>query len=395
MKKCWKLRLSRLLLLPLLFITVSTFAQYSKIEKGYYQFPIQPERTNYLAGNMGELRASHFHAGLDIKTNGVEGLNVYAAAEGYVSRIAVSTGGYGNAVYVVHPNGTTTVYAHLQRFNKELAKYVLESQYKQKSFTVNLFPDRGRFKLKKGEVLGYSGNSGSSTGPHLHFEIRDANQEVLDPLRIGFTEIKDKIAPIAERIALKTMNINSRVNGQFGRFEFNLEKRGNEYNSRHILITPKPTEQDIQNTSNLLDSLRTLILSDSITFASVAKQYSDDEGTKVNGGFLSGQFGSNKIPSDNLDPTMFFIIDEMKEGDISKPEIIDMPDGTKAAQIIYFKSKTKPHRANMTDDYEKLRAATLQMKKAQKRSEYIKEKMKEVYVMVDPEFNRCGITNDK
>lgn len=229
MKKCWKLRLSRLLLLPFLFITASVYAQYSKIEKGYYQFPIQPERTNYLAGNMGELRASHFHAGLDIKTNGVEGLDVFSAAEGYVSRIAVSTGGYGNAVYVVHPNGTTTVYAHLQRFNKELAKYVLENQYKQKSFTVNLFPERGRFKLKKGEVLGYSGNSGSSTGPHLHFEIRDAKQEVLDPLRIGFTEIKDKIAPIAERIALKTMDINSRVNGQFGRFEFNLEKRGNEY----------------------------------------------------------------------------------------------------------------------------------------------------------------------
>ncbi|KYG72839.1 hypothetical protein AWN68_09060 [Roseivirga echinicomitans] len=229
MRKCWKLRLSRFHFIPLLFVTVSTFAQYSKIEKGYYQFPIQPERTNYLAGNMGELRASHFHAGLDIKTNGVVGLDVYSAAEGYVSRIAVSTGGYGNAVYMVHPNGTTTVYAHLQRFNKELAKYVLESQYKQKSFGVNLFPDRGRFKLKKGEVLGYSGNSGSSTGPHLHFEIRDARQEVLDPLRIGFTEIKDKIAPIAERIALKTMDINSRVNGQFGRFEFNLEKRGNEY----------------------------------------------------------------------------------------------------------------------------------------------------------------------
>ncbi|MGW8123217.1 M23 family metallopeptidase [Roseivirga echinicomitans] len=223
------MRLSRLLLLPLLFITSSVFAQYSKIENGYYQFPIQPERTNYLSGNMGELRASHFHAGLDIKTNGIEGLEVYSAAEGYVSRIAVSTGGYGNAVYVVHPNGTTTVYAHLQRFNPELAKYVLESQYKQKSFGVNLFPDRGRFKLKKGEVLGYSGNTGSSSGPHLHFEIRDINQEVLDPLRIGFTEIKDRIAPIAERIALKTMDINSRVNGQFGRFEFNLEKRGNEY----------------------------------------------------------------------------------------------------------------------------------------------------------------------
>jgi hypothetical protein len=203
--------------------------QYDKIQDGYYQFPIQPERTNYLAGNMGELRASHFHAGLDIKTNGVEGLNVYAAAEGYLSRIAVSTGGYGNCVYITHPNGTTTVYAHLQNFNKELAKYVLESQYSKKSFRVNLFPERNRFKLKKGEILGFSGNSGSSTGPHLHFEIRDAQQQVLDPLRFGFSEVKDKIAPIAQRIALKTMNIDARVNGEFGRFEFNLEKRGNEF----------------------------------------------------------------------------------------------------------------------------------------------------------------------
>lgn len=205
------------------------FGQKDKIEEGYFQFPIQPERTNYLAGNMGELRASHFHAGLDIKTNGVEGLNVYTAADGYVSRIAVSTGGYGNCVYVAHPNGTTTVYAHLQSFNKELANYVLENQYAQKSFTLNLFPERNQFKLNKGEILGFSGNSGSSTGPHLHFEIRNAQQQVLDPLRFGFNQIKDQIAPIAERIALKTMNIDARVNGEFGRFEFNLERRGNEY----------------------------------------------------------------------------------------------------------------------------------------------------------------------
>ncbi|WP_323757944.1 peptidylprolyl isomerase [Roseivirga sp.] len=199
----------------------------------------------------------------------------------------------------------------------------------------------------------------------------------------------------AGALALKPGEISMPIVSSFGIHLIQLiEKRGNEFNSRHILITPKPTEQDVQKTSNLLDSLRTLILSDSITFAATAKQYSDDEGTKVNGGFLSGQFGTNRIPSDALDPTMFFIIDEMKEGDISKPEIIDMPDGSKAVQIIYFKSKVGPHRANMTDDYEKLKAATLGMKKAQKRTEYIKEKMKEVYVMVDPEFNRCGITNN-
>jgi hypothetical protein len=218
MKKCWKLRLNKTIAAVLILCTTPLFGQYDKIEDGYFQFPIQPSKTNFLAGTMGELRASHFHAGVDIKTNGVEGLNVFAAAEGYVSRIAVSTGGYGNCVYIAHPNGTTTVYAHLQNFNKELAQYVLESQYNKKSFTVNLFPERNRFKLKKGEILGNSGNSGSSTGPHLHFEIRNAQQQVLDPLRFGFSEVKDKIAPIAERIAIKTMNIDAMVNGEFGRF---------------------------------------------------------------------------------------------------------------------------------------------------------------------------------
>jgi hypothetical protein len=240
MKKCWKLRLSSLVVLLFISCFTPLFGQYDKVEDGYFKFPIQPERTNFLAGNMGELRASHFHAGLDIKTNGVEGLNVYTAADGYVSRIAVSTGGYGNCVYVAHPNGTTTVYAHLQSFNEELAKYVLENQYQQKSFTLNLFPERNQFKLEQGEILGFSGNSGSSTGPHLHFEIRNVQQQVLDPLRFGFTQIKDQIAPIAERIALKTMNIDARVNGEFGRFEFNLERRGNEYViSDTILATGK------------------------------------------------------------------------------------------------------------------------------------------------------------
>ncbi len=206
-----------------------SLAQYEGIDSDYYLFPIQPDKVNFLSGTMGELRATHFHAGLDIKTNGKEGLKVYAAADGYVSRIRVATGGYGNSVYIQHPNGTSTVYAHLQRFDKELAEYVLENQYKKESFDVNLFPQRNQFKVKKGEVIGLSGNSGSSSGPHLHFEIRNSKQEVLDPLRMGFDQIRDNIAPIPLRVALKTLDIDSRVNGEFGRFEFELVKKGNDF----------------------------------------------------------------------------------------------------------------------------------------------------------------------
>ncbi len=205
-------------------------AQYQGIDKNYYDFPIQPDKTNFLSGNMGELRSSHFHAGLDIKTAGKEGLNVFAAAEGYVSRIRVATGGYGNCIYIQHPNGTTTVYAHLQKFNPVIAEYVLKNQYKRESFTINLFPKRNEFILKKGEILGLSGNSGSSTGPHLHFEIRGLNQEVLDPLRISkFTQIEDEIPPAVQSVALKAMDMDARVKGQFGRFEFPLVKKNGSY----------------------------------------------------------------------------------------------------------------------------------------------------------------------
>ena len=229
MKNYSKLKLNSILPILLLVICHNLSAQYEGIDKDYFDFPIQPDKTNFLSGTMGELRSSHFHAGLDIKTEGKEGLAVYSAAGGYVSRIRIGTGGYGNCIYVQHPNGTTTVYAHLQRFNTTIANYALKQQYKRKSFTVNLFPQRNELKLTKGEILGLSGNSGSSTGPHLHFEIRGANQEVLDPLKMGFSEITDNIAPAVQRIAVKAMNIDSRVNDQFGRFEYSLKRKDNVF----------------------------------------------------------------------------------------------------------------------------------------------------------------------
>lgn len=238
----WKLKLSKkTYLLLLLFLSLAPLhAQYEGIDKDYFEFPLQPEKDSYLSGNMGELRSSHFHAGLDIKTEGKQGLEVLSAAEGYVSRIRVGTGGYGNCIYIQHPNGTSTVYAHLRNFNDVLAQYTLEEQYKRKSFSVNLFPKRGELTVKKGEIIGYSGNSGSSTGPHLHFEIRTPDQKVLDPLRIGFNQVKDNIPPALERIAVKTMDINARVNDQFGRFEFGLKhNNGEALDTDTILVNGK------------------------------------------------------------------------------------------------------------------------------------------------------------
>jgi len=113
-------------------------------------FPVRPGEVNFLSGTMGELRSSHFHAAIDIKTSGIQGLPVYAAADGYISRIKISTGGYGNSLYMLHPNGTTTVYAHLQKYDPELARYIRSKQYEQETFEIELFPEDGEFTYDKG-----------------------------------------------------------------------------------------------------------------------------------------------------------------------------------------------------------------------------------------------------
>ncbi len=179
---------------------------------------------------MGELRNGHFHAGIDIKTSGTQGLPVYAAADGYVSRIKVSGSGYGNALYITHPDkGTTTVYGHLKKFEKDIALFVLKEQYNRKKFNIEVYPAKNQFRVKKGQIVAYSGNSGSSGGPHLHFEIRDSEQRPLNPLQFHFKEIKDIIAPTALRIAITCREKDARVNGQFGTFEFQLYRNGKTF----------------------------------------------------------------------------------------------------------------------------------------------------------------------
>lgn len=214
----------------LIFLLISNaltgFSQKS-YPRGYFMFPIKPGQTNFLTGNMGELRSNHFHGGLDIRTDGREGLPVYAAADGYVSRIKVTTGGYGNALYITHPNGYITVYGHLKTYNKILGSYLRQQQYAGKSFEIDLLPLKNQFNIKKGEIVAYSGNTGGSGGPHLHFEIRDTLDNLLNPLYFGFKEIKDNTPPTVTKLAIRTMDIQARINNGFGREEFTAQKGKN------------------------------------------------------------------------------------------------------------------------------------------------------------------------
>jgi len=196
------------------------YIQPGTIQAGYFLFPIQPGGANSLSGGLGDLRPNHFHAGLDIRTGGREGLPVHAAADGYVSRIAVFTGGYGNVIFLKHPNGLTTVYGHLRNLNDTLGRYLHEQQYDRKTFEIDLRPAPGQFPVKQGDVIAASGNTGGSGGPHLHFEIRDTRDNLINPLLYGFSELSDDVPPYFERIALKTMTADSRINGEYQRVSY-------------------------------------------------------------------------------------------------------------------------------------------------------------------------------
>lgn len=174
-----------------------------------FDFPI------LLSGNFGELRSNHFHSGIDFKTQGAEGKAVHAVAPGYVSRISISPWGYGNALYLTHPDGTTTVYGHLKRFNPEIAQYAKEQQYQQESFRVDLQLRPEQFPVETGDIIAYSGNTGSSAGPHLHFEVRDTEtEEVLDPMAYFLDQITDKRPPKIQGIRVSPMEGKGMVNGK-------------------------------------------------------------------------------------------------------------------------------------------------------------------------------------
>jgi murein DD-endopeptidase MepM/ murein hydrolase activator NlpD len=159
-----------------------------------------------LAGSFGEIRGNHFHSGIDFRTNQREGYPVYAVADGYISRLRVQNSGFGQALYINHPNGFTSVYGHLQRFAPKIANIVKNLEYEKKSFEIDEFPNETLIPVHKGEIIAWSGNRGSSGGPHLHFEIRDSKtEETINPQFFGI-DIPDNIPPVIHGLYVYKLN---------------------------------------------------------------------------------------------------------------------------------------------------------------------------------------------
>jgi hypothetical protein len=175
------------------------FGQEVRVDSKYHSPLGIPLKLNAI---FGDIRPNHFHMGLDFKTNQKEGISIYSISEGYISRIKISPNGYGRVIYIDHPNGITSVYAHCSAFSNEISNYVLPKQVEAFSNDIDIKLEKNEFPVKKGDFIAFSGNSGSSTGPHLHFELRETTTEhALNPLLHGFS-ITDAFAPSIEAIKI-------------------------------------------------------------------------------------------------------------------------------------------------------------------------------------------------
>jgi peptidyl-prolyl cis-trans isomerase SurA len=170
-----------------------------------------------------------------------------------------------------------------------------------------------------------------------------------------------------------------------------VERRGNEYHARHILISPKPSEDDLKQATHFLDSIRNLIVVDSIKFEKAAKEFSDDPETKGNGGFFRDATGSTRVPVDELDPVVFFKLETMKVGDVSEPLVYRTNDQKDAVRIIYYKSRIPPHVASLEEDYHRIQVATLNEKKNRVLQKWFAKAQQDVFISIDQAYDFCGI----
>ena len=188
------MKLFTITFLSLLINSLFLFGQFEKDLIAPLEIPFS------ISGTFGEPRSSHFHLGIDIKTQGKEGLEVKSISSGSVSRIRISLGGYGKAIYIDHPNKTTSVYAHLKKFAPKIESYIKKFQYENETYTIQKFPKKDKLLIEKGEVIGFSGNTGGSSGPHLHFEIREKkSQKPLNPLLYNLP-VNDLVRPQLQKL---------------------------------------------------------------------------------------------------------------------------------------------------------------------------------------------------
>ena len=273
------------LLIFFLFYVANLSAQREK----YPQYPNPVKIPVSLSATFGELRSNAFHAGVDIRTQGVEGKEVFAVADGYVSRIGVSPYGYGKVIYITHNDGFTSVYAHLSKFNQKLTDFVREKQYETESFAQNIILKENLFPIKKGDYLGLTGNSGSSGGPHLHYEIRyTKTQEPVNPMYFGL-KIKDTQKPCIKGLAIYPLE-NSVVNNADTAIHLKVVSQDNKY---HIENPEFKVNGNIAFGINVYDQADgsankngvysiELYADDNLIFSIISDKYSYDETRYIN-----------------------------------------------------------------------------------------------------------------
>ena len=286
-----KILIILLLLSGYLFSQTETFPKYPNPVK----IPV------YLSATFAEIRTNAFHAGVDIRTQGVEGKEVFAVADGYVSRIGVSPYGYGKVLYITHNDGFTSVYAHLSKFNKNIGEFVKSKQYEDKSFTQNIYLDENEFPIKRGDFIGFTGNSGGSGGPHLHYEIRyTKTQEPVNPLFFGL-EIKDSMKPNIKGLAIYPLE-NSVVNDQHDPVYLNVLNKNNTYSIENPIFNVNGEiafginvfdQADGSNNKNGPYSIE-LFAEDSLIFSVTSYKYSYSETRYVNSLIDYSHFIKNK-----------------------------------------------------------------------------------------------------
>ena len=225
------------LLFLILFFSTSTFSQ-DNYPQDYFRSPL--DIPIQLSGNFGELRPNHFHAGFDIKTQQKEGLNVYAVADGYVSRIKISIYGYGKAIYITHANGYTSVYGHLQKAVGTIQEKIVQLQYNQKAYEIEAFFKPNELQVTKGQIIAISGNTGGSEGPHLHFEFRENKTEkAINPLLFGL-KIKDTKKPTVTNLLVYPIDKEAIVNSSKKPIALNLSLQADgTYVSEKVIASGK------------------------------------------------------------------------------------------------------------------------------------------------------------